>query len=198
MVKEVWKDIVGFEGLYQISNLGRVRSVNRTSDVDGRRIKERILIQHLNTKGYYCVVLRKGGKSYTKEVHRMVCLAFIPNPNGLEQVGHKDESRINNFVDNLEWVSREDNCNMPLRKQRLSKANVGKYVGNKNYFYNKHYCKGLNHKAKTVICENIIYDCILSCAEYYNISKSTMAYWLRNKEKMPKEWIEKGLKYIDE
>ena len=98
---ETWKAIAGYEGLYQVSNLGRVKSLWYG--------KEKILKPGKNTWGYLLVSLCKDGHTKQTYVHRLVSEAFIPNPNNLETVNHKDEVKTNNVASNLEWMSREDN-----------------------------------------------------------------------------------------
>ena len=102
---EIWKDIQGYEGLYQVSNLGRVRSLNykKTKTV-------KILKLTSNTKGYLQLILHKNGEISSRKVHRLVAEAFIPNPDGLPQVNHKDENKQNNCVDNLEWCTNYYNA----------------------------------------------------------------------------------------
>ena len=103
---EIWKDIVGYEGLYQISNLGRVKSYLKSSKYPVEQ--EHILTAH-KSRGYINVLLSKNGKSRPFSVHRLVAQAFIPNPNNLPEVNHKDEDKTNNNVDNLEWCNRSYN-----------------------------------------------------------------------------------------
>lgn len=100
---EIWKDIAGYEG-YQISNHGRVKSHYKTA---------RILKPYLNTDGYLNIDIKK--KQY--KVHRLVAEAFIPNPENLPQVNHKDENKTNNNVTNLEWCTAEYNINYSHSKQ---------------------------------------------------------------------------------
>lgn len=97
---EVWKDIEGYEGHYQISNLGDVKSLGfRNQKI------EKILTQRTNNQGYRVVGLNKKGKTKLVLVHRLVALAFIDNPNNCPIVNHKDENPLNNNADNLEWCT---------------------------------------------------------------------------------------------
>lgn len=128
-MEEIWKPISGFEGLYEVSNLGRVRSVDRViKRTNGYLLplKGKILPQYKkrgNSPFYRLYVnLSKDGKSYSKTVHRLVASAFIPNPMGLEQVNHLDENPLNNNVWNLEWCSNEYNHNYGTRNTRHAKA----------------------------------------------------------------------------
>jgi len=100
-MEELWKDIEGFEN-YQISNLGRVKSIGRF-DTRGKYWSEKILKVRLHPRGYCFVHLRKDGKYVYKFIHRLVAEAFIPNPNGLSDVKHLDEDLSNNIVYNLQW-----------------------------------------------------------------------------------------------
>lgn len=111
---EIWKDIEGYEGLYQVSNLGRVRSLDRIvkfSDGHSQPMKGKILVFGKNHGGYWQVGLSKNSKSTRKSVHRLVAETFIPNPNNYPCVNHKDEVKTNNRVDNLEWVTYKENTN---------------------------------------------------------------------------------------
>ena len=113
-MKEIWKDCKGYEGLYQVSNLGRVWSIRSQRYLKGCYDKD----------GYIKVNLTaKNGKVKTERVHRLVALAFLSNPKGLPQVNHIDENKENNCVDNLEWTSIKDNANHGTRNKRISKAN---------------------------------------------------------------------------
>ena len=103
---EQWKEIVNFEGIYEVSSLGRVRRIHK----DNRSSKYKVLSQD-TLRRYKKVTLFKNGIGYKKQVHRLVAEAFIPNPLNLEQVNHKDENPSNNNVDNLEWCSRIYNVN---------------------------------------------------------------------------------------
>ena len=141
MMEEIWKDIKGFEGRYQVSNLGRVRSLDMV--LEGRNWKSsgpfeyqrsgKVLKPLKKRNGYYQVCLRHNGKPKYFSIHRLVALAFIPNPNQLPCVNHKDENKENNFVfvnedctvdydkSNLEWCTQKYNSNYGTRKERLRK-----------------------------------------------------------------------------
>lgn len=105
---EIWKDIVGYEGLYQVSNLGRVRTVGRT-DCRGHYYKGKVLSVEVMKKGYHRVSLCLCGKITKRMVHRLVAEVFIPNANNLPEVNHKDGNKSNNSVSNLEWSNCFDN-----------------------------------------------------------------------------------------
>lgn len=110
---EIWKDIKGYEGLYQVSNLGRIKRLK------GYRCKtERILSSSKGAHGYRRISLSKDGIRPTFLVHRLVAEAFLPNPDNLSTVNHKDEDKTNNRVDNLEWMSCKENINYGTGIQR--------------------------------------------------------------------------------
>lgn len=122
---EEWKDIKGFEGYYQISNLGRVKSVERYS-AQKHLIKEKLLNIHHNNSGYCDISLYIDGVRYHRKVHRLVAEAFIPNPNNLPEVDHIDTNKDNNCVDNLRWVTHSENHLNPLTVQKKREINLGK------------------------------------------------------------------------
>ena len=106
----VWKDIVGYEGLYQVSDDGRVRSKDRiTTGKRNRIVKGKILSAGTNTCGYLIVVLCKDGKTKTQKVHRLVAKAFIPNTDCKPYINHLDGNPKNNIVSNLEWCTQHEN-----------------------------------------------------------------------------------------
>lgn len=113
LANEEWKDIPGFDGAYQVSTLGRVRSVDRiyhrqykNGRDDTTHHKGRILKQRVSTTGYWIVSIVYKCKSMIFLVHRLVAITFIPNPDNLPEVNHKDENPLNSHVDNLEWCDR--------------------------------------------------------------------------------------------
>lgn len=110
-MKEEWKDIKGYEGWYQVSNLGQVRSVERQINNNSvlQTYKSHILKQSITKKGYPYVVLYKNSKGTHKCIHRLVAMCFIENPDGLLQVNHMDGNKTNNIVDNLEWCNNSEN-----------------------------------------------------------------------------------------
>ena len=110
---EIWRDIDGYEGLYQISNKGRVKSLHNGS--------ERILRSWTNNDGYLNVALYKNAAAQHRLVHRLVSEAFIPNLENKPQVNHKDENKLNNCVNNLEWSTAKENSNYGSRNERLSR-----------------------------------------------------------------------------
>ena len=116
--KEIWKDILGYEGKYMVSNWGRVKSLNYN-----RTGKERILKAGDNGNGYLEVILFKEGKGKHYKIHRLVAQAFLENSKGYNEVNHKDENKQNNCVENLEWCSRSYNNNYGTgNKKRAEKS----------------------------------------------------------------------------
>lgn len=111
----MWKDIEGYEGIYQISDSGEVKSLNYK-----RTGKEGLRALRKDKDGYIIVDLLKENKSTTYKVHRLVAQAFLPNPDALPEVNHKDEDKTNNTVDNLEWCDRSYNINYGTAKDRAA------------------------------------------------------------------------------
>ena len=120
---EVWKDIKEYEGLYQVSNLGRVKCLG-----NNRNKKEKILSQAKNSKGYLYVHLSKNNKKRTVAVHILVAQAFIPNILNLPEVNHKDEDKINNYSSNLEWCTRRYNNTYGSRIEKAISTRMLKKV----------------------------------------------------------------------
>lgn len=134
---EEWRPIIGYEGLYSVSSLGRVKSHMRVLTKKRKssglyydnKIKEKYLTPS-DSHGYRSVVLSKGGRPKTHAIHRLVAKAFIPNPANLPQINHKDEDKSNNSVENLEWCDNSYNQRygtLPSRKSILSSRSIAQY-----------------------------------------------------------------------
>lgn len=177
MEVEEWKDVVGYEGLYTVSNTGKVMSLNYNNTGN-----EGILSQSKDKDGYSRVILSDSGKRKTISVHRLVAIAFIPNPNNLPQVNHIDEVRDNNNVNNLEWCTLEYNINYGDHMKKLKLNHV----------------KGKTHpQSKKTTCDDIVFDTIKDCANYIGVNVETVKDWLSPKRNscMPKEFYDRGLRY---
>lgn len=192
---EVWKDIKGYEGLYQISNFGNIRSLNY------KRRKEIHLLKPDKTKnGYLQINLYNKTNKKRHYIHRLVAEAFIPNPNNLPQVNHKDENKENNYVNNLEWCTHEYNTNYGNRNKNHSEK-MKKYKGENHHLWGKHLSeetrkkmsnslKGKNvgidnHASKSVIClttKRIFYT-ITEASKYYDCCRSSISLCCRGKLK---------------
>ena len=137
-IKEIWKDVKDYEGLYQVSNLGRVKSLERKSWNGYKWFikKERILKPRPLKAGYLKVSLSKDGIVKDFLIHRLVAIAFIPNPNNLPEVNHKDENKGNNWYCNLEWCDGKYNINYGTAIER-SKNNKPNMSGENNPMYGK-------------------------------------------------------------
>ena len=169
-MEEIWKDIEGYEGIYQVSNLGRVRSLEQVRTKPHPRntsmtmtyiTKGKVLKQRKHPAGYWTVMLYKDKVAETRTVHRLVAEAFIPNPNNLPEVNHIDENKENSRVDNLEWVTKSGNMRHGTCGERMGrkhwKAIVqmtidGKFV--KRWDCAKHASEelGLHHSAIISVC----------------------------------------------
>lgn len=117
---EIWRDVVGYEGYYRVSNLGRVRGVGRyVSQRQGGTQLRRGKIIHgvINRGGYRHLVLCKDGKQKTLEVQRLVAKAFIENPNNLPCINHKDSNKTNNRPENLEWCTQRENVRHAVKER---------------------------------------------------------------------------------
>lgn len=174
-MEEIWKDIEGYEGLYKVSNLGNVLSLNfgaRNRILSGI---QRTLKGARSSSGYYHVQLYKNGTVSTKLIHILVASAFIPNPNNKLEVNHKDGNKANNAASNLEWATRKENLehayNTGLKRRgprrgflgRLNPLSKPVYQFDKNNVLIKKWdssydaYKGTGYKQ----------DCIRSCAGGY-------------------------------
>lgn len=170
-MQELWKPIKDYEGLYEVSNLGRVKSLPK---MHGNRYWNFSLIlkENIAYNGYSGVFLQKNKKSTRKSLHRLVAESFIPNPNNLPQVNHKDGNKLNNRVDNLEWCSQSEN-QIHSRKLGLQKNLKGKDSPSSK--------KILQYdKFGNFIAEHI---CIKETAEKFGITSGTLSNCLRGKRK---------------
>lgn len=172
---ENWKDIKGYEGFYQVSNLGRVRSLERDVYCQNgivRHMEEKILVQCLCGDGYPLVNLCKNGKKKNMLVHRLVAEAFLQNPENKPMVNHKNENPLNNCVDNLEWCTASYNINYGTRNERMIQNRRSYKLGN-------------HPKAKQVFCVelNKKFDCIASAQEELGIDRSCIGSACRGKQK---------------
>lgn len=112
-MQEIWKPIAGYEGLYEVSNLGRIKSLGRFRRAKGEALTwmdERIKAPSPQREGYLSAHLYREGRMSKRYVHRLVAEAFLQNPIDLPEVNHLDGDKRNNSLPNLEWSSRSDNC----------------------------------------------------------------------------------------
>lgn len=120
LANEEWRDIVGYEGLYQVSNIGRIRGLPITTKFGARHKKHpyRFLTPVVSKRGYYVVGLSKNGITKTFTLHRLIAQAFIPNPENKPHIDHIDTNRLNNNLSNLRWVTSKENSNNPLTLEK--------------------------------------------------------------------------------
>ena len=126
--EELWYDIIGYEGHYQISNHGRVKSLSRIVNrlnSDGMFVSEKIRKQSISKRGYYVVDLLLNDVRKTKTVHRLIAIQFIPNPDNKPHVNHIDGNPLNNAIDNLEWTNNRENTS----HGRQTKNKTSGYIG---------------------------------------------------------------------
>lgn len=123
---EIWKDVVGYEGFYQVSNEGNVRSLERIVPFGNRSrvIPSKARVQVVDKRGYLTVTLSKNNRVKNAKVHRLVAEAFVENPGRLPEVNHKDEDKTNNCAENLEWCNHLYNAvyGTKLERQRQKKS----------------------------------------------------------------------------
>lgn len=159
MTEEIWKDIAGYEGKYQVSNLGNVKSLRYRN-----KTEEHLLTKRPQKNGYLTVSLSKNSIYKNFLIHRLVADVFIENPYNFPQVNHIDEDKTNNCVDNLEWCTCKYNLNYGARREKeartkgkkvLQYTKDGKFV---NEFYSiqeAKRCTGINQGNICYCCKNI-------------------------------------------
>ena len=155
MNEEIWRPVVGYEGLYEVSSYGRVRSLDMYVKVgygNYRLHKGKVLSPAKDTGGYLKVNLYCNGKQKTIDVHRLVAQAFLPNPDNLPQVNHKDENKTNNRVENLEMCNAKYNLSYGTRniRERDTKIKNGYYTGLSKEEYRKKWCQENKDKIREI------------------------------------------------
>lgn len=190
---ETWKDIKGFEGMYQISSLGKVRSLDRieelrhSSGTEYKRLKkgkELTPEKGLRVEPYVVYYLKKNGKRYMKKAHRLVALAFIENNENKKVVNHKDCNPKNNAVENLEWCTHQENIKHAYDNGRidLSKA-VESSVKNRYKRFKKVYQYTMNNE---FIRE---FESVKSAANHIGVDQSSLARACRGAYSNSKNYI---------
>lgn len=189
---EVWKDIPGFDGVYQASTLGNIRRVGGYvyGDNGKRYYPGHVMALATDKDGYKTVGLMKDKKYKTYKVHRLVAMTFIPNPNNYPQINHKDERKDSNNVFNLEWCSNKYNMNYGTRSARLSAKMKGvprpEFRGPGSYFYGKHWTGAMNKNSRKVAQYDLdgnlikVYDAIAEAGRLTGINSSTINNVVRN------------------
>ena len=162
-MKEIFKDIKNYEGLYQVSNLGRVYSIRNN----------KILKPKLNKCGYLSVNLKYKGSHVTKSIHRLVAEAFIPNQNDFPQVNHKDEDKTNNCVDNLEWCTAKYNINYGTCRERTAQHFRKPVL---MFDLNNNFIKEFNSVAEASSYVNGDHSNIVGCCLMYEHYNSAYGY----------------------
>lgn len=194
---ELWKDIVGYEGLYQVSNLGRVKSFHE------RYKQPKILKTHKRVNGYIYICLHKDKKLFTVDIHRLVAQAFVDNPKPSEYkyVLHLDDNPLNNVYTNLKWGTQKENCNTKHHCEALSES-AKKRTKDKNPFYGKKHSEATKNKLSElkgikVECDGIIFHSIKDCALYANVNAVSLRRYLKGKQKSLKN-TNKKFRLIEE
>lgn len=185
---ETWKSIKGYEGLYQVSNYGNVRSVDRINNI-GKHNKSVLLKLQVNKRtGYVQVALCKEGVRHRKTVHRLVAIAFIDNPKGYETVNHKNEIKTDNRVENLEWMSLKDNLAYGTHTKRANEHKPDQ--SGKNHFnYGLRGAESHTHKGKVTAISItdpnnvLIFDTAATASRELGISSGGICEAIQGKKK---------------
>lgn len=180
MENEDWKDVVGYNGLYKVSNKGRIKSLYRVimrSNGVRQTIKEKICKEKiLIDGGYYVVSLSKNKKGKWVKVHQLVAKAFIPNPENKKEIDHINTIKIDNRVENLQWATRKENANNPLTRLKNS-------ISSKNKKCNVKLKQNDIIEIKKCLSENNYRGIQTELAKQFNISISQI-----NRIKLGKTW----------
>lgn len=175
-MEEIWKDIKGYEGLYQISNNGRVKSLLKVTKF-GNRLKvneEMILKPALGKRGYYVVSLNHNGKSKTFTIHRLIAEAFIPNPLNKKFIDHINTIKTDNRIENLRWVTSKENSNNILTLKHSSESTSKKWKdGCYNNRNNIHYRKVQQFDKEGNLIAT--YDSIIEASEITGVERSSIS-----------------------
>jgi hypothetical protein len=163
-MKEVWKDIPMYEGIYEVSSTGKVRS----------KVTGKLTTTQVNKKGYEIARIYLNGLCKNERVHRLVAFAFLPNPNDYPQINHKDENKLNNCVDNLEWCDADYNNH-----------------------YGTHIIRSSMNQPKPVEVDGIEFSSITKCSKYLNVPHSTLNNYLRKPHTMPFDLKKRNLKFAN-
>lgn len=162
---EIWKDVIGFEGLYQVSNLGRVKILSKKiKSMSGYSIrKEKYTKMGPNSRGYTNAALTKGGVPKIIGLHRLIAIHFIPNPENKPQINHKDGNKSNNKINNLEWCDASYNQTHAIINELRLHRHVFQYDKNHN-FIKEYICGTLAGKELNIdpscilkVCKNMKY-----------------------------------------
>lgn len=165
---EEWRDIKGYEGIYQVSSYGRIKALNYK-----RTGKEGILKPFTKKGGYKLIKLSKNNIKHHFSIHRLVAIHFIDNPKELPEVNHKDENPSNNKVENLEWCDHTYNMNYGTKNKRCSETLKGKYIKSKNP----------NAKKVKCITTGETFNSLLEASEKYDIYYESIILCCRGKRK---------------
>ena len=174
LYKEVWKDIDEYEGFYQVSNMGRVKSLDRKINrpVGKSKIKGKILKPCVTNKGYETVNLSKEGVEKLKTVHRLVATTFIPNPENKPCIDHVNTIRTDNRVKNLKWATYSENNNNELTRKRNGKARKGRKISERT---KEKIRNGCTTKRKIMCIETgVIYESIREAERQTGIKNGGM------------------------
>ena len=180
---EIWKDIDGYEGLYQVSNKGRIKSLYSVTNNE-----ERIIKQQTNHNGYNTVYLSINGKRRKFVVHRLVAMMFIPNIENKPCVDHINTIRNDNNVENLRWVTHKENCNNELTKEHMAKARGRGYTTKKKGYVTSDEIRvkiSRSMGGHRILCVTTgeIFETVSEASRKYNVATSKICFCCKKKLK---------------